>query len=52
MAVDLAIDVENSPAALAQVAAISDAGVNIAAATCFGPESAPSCTSWSRTPRP
>jgi hypothetical protein len=38
MAVDLAIDVENSPGALAQVAAaISDAGVNIAAATCVGP---------------
>jgi hypothetical protein len=53
MAVDLAIDVENSPAALAQVAAaISDAGINIAAATCVGPESAPSCTSSSRTPRP
>ena len=38
MAVDLAIDVENTPGALAQVAAaISDAGVNIAAATCVGP---------------
>jgi hypothetical protein len=38
MAVDLAIDIENSPGALAQVAAaISDAGVNIAAATCVGP---------------
>src|ERR1044072_3297580 len=37
MAVDLVIDVENSPGALAQVAAaISDAGVNIAAATCLG----------------
>ena len=37
MAVDLAIDVENTPGALAQVAAaISDAGVNIAAATCIG----------------
>ena len=37
MAVDLAIDIENSPGALAQVAAaISDAGVNIAAATCIG----------------
>ncbi len=36
--VDLVIDVENSPGALAQVAAsISDAGVNIAAATCIGP---------------
>jgi hypothetical protein len=38
MAVDLVIDVENSPGALAKVAqAISDAGVNIAAATCVGP---------------
>jgi hypothetical protein len=38
MAYDLVIDVENSPGALAQVAAaISDAGVNIAAATCIGP---------------
>jgi hypothetical protein len=38
MAFDLVIDVENSPGALAQVAAaISDAGVNIAAATCIGP---------------
>jgi hypothetical protein len=37
-AVDLVIDIENSPGALAQVAAaISDAGVNIAAATCVGP---------------
>jgi hypothetical protein len=37
MAVDLVIDIENTPGALAQVAAaISDAGVNIAAATCFG----------------
>jgi hypothetical protein len=37
MAFDLVIDVENSPGALAQVAAsISDAGVNIAAATCIG----------------
>jgi hypothetical protein len=36
--VDLAIDVENTPGALAEVAAaISDAGVNIAAATCVGP---------------
>src|SRR3954463_10383183 len=35
--VDLAIDVENVPGALAEVAAaISDAGVNIAAATCIG----------------
>jgi hypothetical protein len=38
MAVDLVIDVENTPGALAKVAAaISDAGVNIAAATCVGP---------------
>jgi hypothetical protein len=37
MAFDLVIDIENSPGALAQVAgAISDAGVNIAAATCMG----------------
>jgi hypothetical protein len=38
MAIDLVIDVENSPGSLADVAAaISDAGVNIAAATCIGP---------------
>jgi hypothetical protein len=38
MPVDLVIDIENVPGALAQVAtAISDAGVNIAAATCLGP---------------
>src|ERR671927_981111 len=38
MAVDLVIDVENTPGALAEVAAaISDAGVNIAAATGVGP---------------
>jgi hypothetical protein len=38
MAVDLVIDIENTPGALADVAAaISDAGVNIAAATCVGP---------------
>jgi hypothetical protein len=38
MAVDLVIDIENSPGALARVAtAVSDAGVNIAAATCVGP---------------
>ena len=38
MAVDLTIDVENTPGALARVAtAISDAGVNIAAATFVGP---------------
>jgi hypothetical protein len=37
MAVDLAIEIENTPGALARVAsAISDAGVNIAAATCLG----------------
>ena len=37
MAVDLAIDIENVPGALAEVAAaISDAGVNISAATCIG----------------
>jgi hypothetical protein len=37
MAADLVIDVENTPGVLAEVtAAISDAGVNIAAATCVG----------------
>src|ERR1700755_3501873 len=37
MAFDLVIDVENTPGALAEVsAAISDAGINIAAATCIG----------------
>ena len=37
MAVDLVIDIENPPGALARAAAaISDAGVNIAAATCIG----------------
>jgi hypothetical protein len=37
MAFDLVIDIENTPGALAAVAAsISDAGVNIAAATCIG----------------
>src|SRR3989449_6439469 len=37
MAVDLVIDIENTPGALAEVAAaITDAGVNIAAATCIG----------------
>ncbi len=37
MAVNLVIDIENSPGALAEVAAaISDAGVNLAAATCVG----------------
>jgi len=40
MPVDLVIDIANTPGALAQVAqAISDAGVNIAAATCVGPGS-------------
>lgn len=38
MAFDLVIDVENEPGALAKIAAaISDAGVNISAATCVGP---------------
>src|ERR1700751_5940830 len=38
MAYDLVIDIDNTPGALAQVAAaISDAGVNISAATCIGP---------------
>ncbi len=37
MAFDLVIEIENTPGALARVAAaISDAGVNIAAATCVG----------------
>lgn len=37
MAFDLVIEIENTPGALAEVsAAVSDAGVNIAAATCFG----------------
>src|ERR1700683_1304482 len=37
MAFDLVIDIENSPGTLAEVAAaISDAGVNIAPATCIG----------------
>ena len=37
MAFDLVIDIDNAPGALARVAdAISDAGVNIAAATCIG----------------
>jgi hypothetical protein len=35
--IDLAIDIDHEPGALARVAAaISDAGVNIAAATCLG----------------
>src|SRR6476646_2971119 len=38
MTVDLDIDIENTPGALAEVAAaVSDAGVNMAAATCVGP---------------
>jgi hypothetical protein len=38
VAFDLEIDIDNSPGALAEVAAaISDAGVNIAAVTCVGP---------------
>ena len=37
MAFDLTIEIDNTPGALADVAAaISDAGVNIAAATCLG----------------
>jgi hypothetical protein len=37
MAFDLVIEIENTPGTLAEVAAaISDAGVNIAAATCLG----------------
>jgi hypothetical protein len=37
LAFDLVIDIDNVPGALARVAAaISDAGVNIAAATCIG----------------
>jgi hypothetical protein len=37
VAADLTIEIENTPGALARVAAaISDAGVNIAAATCVG----------------
>jgi hypothetical protein len=38
MSIDLTIHVENEPGALAKVAAaVSDAGVNLAAATCTGP---------------
>jgi hypothetical protein len=38
MSMDLVIEVDNEPGSLAQVAqAISDAGVNIAAATCLHP---------------
>jgi hypothetical protein len=37
MAFDLVIDLENTPGALARAAtAVSDAGVNLAAATCIG----------------
>jgi hypothetical protein len=37
MAMDLVVEVDNEPGALARVAAaISDAGVNLAAATCTG----------------
>jgi hypothetical protein len=37
MAVDLVIEIDNTPGAIAEVAAaISDAGVNLAAATCVG----------------
>jgi hypothetical protein len=37
MAFDLVIDVENTPGSLAHIAAaVSDAGVNLAAATCVG----------------
>ena len=37
MAYDLVVELENEPGALAEVAkAISDAGVNLAAATCLG----------------
>jgi hypothetical protein len=37
MPMDLVIEVDNAPGSLARVAkAISDAGVNIAAATCLG----------------
>ena len=39
MAFDLVIDIENTPGALAEVAAaITDAGVNLAAATCLRPD--------------
>ena len=38
MSTDLVIEMDNEPGALARVAtAISDAGVNVAAATCTGP---------------
>ena len=37
MSFDLAIEIDNTPGALADVAAaVSDAGVNLAAATCIG----------------
>jgi hypothetical protein len=38
VATDLVIEIDNEPGALARVAAaVSDAGVNLAAATCIGP---------------
>jgi len=38
VATDLVIEIDNEPGALARVAAaVSDAGVNLAAATCVGP---------------
>ena len=38
VATDLVIEIDNDPGALARVAAaVSDAGVNLAAATCVGP---------------
>ena len=38
VATDLVIEIDNEPGALARVAAaVSDAGVNLAAATCLGP---------------
>src|SRR5918996_6186498 len=38
MPFDLVIEIDNEPGALARVAAaVSDAGVNLAAATCIGP---------------
>ncbi len=52
MAFDLVIDIENRPGALAEVAkAISDAGVNIAAATSSDRAIGPSSTSSSLMPR-
>ena len=38
MATDLVIEIDNEPGALARVAAaVSDVGINLAAATCVGP---------------